>query len=373
MKLTFLATLVALLIPNLSTAQQGPPPVTTALPVMKQVVEKDLFTGRFEPKDEVVVRSRVSGYLQSVHFTDGSVVEKDQLLFTIDPAQFETALRQAKAAISVAQATFDFANEQLERAQSLIRNGTVPQSTVDERREAFLSAQGNLEEARADMELAQLNLDYTQIRAPMAGRIDNNFISVGNLITENTSELTSIVSLSPIHFLFDIDEQFFLTYSRNALQRGEPLSEGGGHQEVSISLSDATIPPVNGVLDFAENRIDDETGTIRLRAEVPNPDDILTPGLFGTITVPGSLPYEATLIPDRAIAADQNRRLVMVVDAEGKVAPRPVVLGPIIDGYRVVRSGLGPDDAVVIDGLARARPGATVDPQRVELPAVAEK
>lgn len=373
MKFTPFFALFALLLPHVAAAQQGPPTVTTALPVLKTVTERDKFTGRFEAKDEVVVRSRVSGYLQAVHFTDGSVVEKNQLLFTIDPAQFETASRQAKAAISVAQASFDFANEQLERAESLIRNGTIPQSTVDERREAYLSAQGTLEEARANLELAQLELGYTQIRAPMAGRIDTSFISVGNLITENTSELTSIVSLSPIHFFFDIDEQFFLTYSRNALERGEPLSQGGGHQEVSISLSDAAIEPVTGVLDFAENRIDDETGTIRLRAEVPNTQDMLTPGLFGTVTVSGSLPYEATLIPDRAVSADQNRRLVMVVDDAGKVAPRVVVLGPIIDGYRVIREGLGAQDAVVIDGLARARPGGTVTPERVELPAVAEQ
>ncbi len=373
MRIIALVVLFTLALPISLVAQQGPPPVTAAKPVVKSVVERDEFTGRFEAKDEVIVRSRVSGYLYKSHFVEGSIVEKDQLLFTIDPREFETALRQAQAQISVAQATFDFTSEQLERARSLIGNGTIPQSTLDERREAYLSAQGALEEALADMELAKLNLEYSEIRAPMAGRIDRSFDSVGNLVTANTTELTSIVSINPINFFFDIDEQYFLTYSRNARERGEPLTRGGGDLEVTVTLSDELAQTQVGVMDFAENRIDAETGTMRMRAVFENAEEVLAPGLFGTITVPGSLPYEATLIPDRALVSDQNRRLVMVVDGEGKVSPRPVVPGPLVDGYRVIRDGLSKDDVVVIDGLLRARPGGTVTPDIVELPPVAEQ
>ncbi len=355
-----------------SIAQQGPPPVTVATPLVKRIVEDDEFVGRFDAVAQVNVRARVSGYLDAVHFTDGSLVEEGQLLFTIDPRQFDTAMRQAQAQIGVAQATFDFAEEQLERAENLIANGNIPQSTVDQRREEYLAAQGALEQARAAVELAELDLEYSQIRAPMAGRIDRTRIDPGNLVSANESVLTSIVSSDPINFYFDIDERYFLAYSRDARARGVSLQEGGGGLNVRVTLSDRSIEPLPGVLDFSENRIDAETGTMRIRAVVANPDNILTPGLFGRVNVPGSLPYEGILLPDSAIVADQNRRLVMTVDADGIVVPREVRPGPRIDGYRVIREGLDGSEQVVINGLMRARPGATVTPEPTELPPVAD-
>lgn len=365
------AFLVTLSLSHVS-AQQGPPTVTVANPVVKTIVEDDEFVGRFEAQSEVVVRSRVSGYLEEVHFTDGSLVEQGQLLFTIDQRQFETAVRQARAQIDVAEATFEFASEQLERAEALIGNGTIPQSVLDERREAFLAAQGALEQARAAVELAELDLEFSEIRAPMAGRADRALVDPGNLVSADQTALTSIVSNDPIYFYFDIDERYFLAYSRDARARGASLQEGGGQLEVVVTLSDRQIPPQPGVLDFSENRIDAETGTMRVRAILDNPDEILTPGLFGRVNVPGSLPYEGILVPDRAILADQNRRLVMTVDANGTVTPLPVRPGPRIDGYRVIREGMDGSETIVIDGLVSARPGTTVNADKVDLPLIAE-
>ncbi|WP_299829781.1 efflux RND transporter periplasmic adaptor subunit [uncultured Roseobacter sp.] len=353
-------------------AQQGPPPVTVAHPVVKTIVEDDEFVGRFEARAEVVLRARVSGYLETVHFKDGSLVEKDQLLFSIDQRQFDTALRQAQAQIDVAQATYDFAEEQLERAQSLIQNGNIPQSTVDQRREAYLAAQGALEQGRAALELAQLDYEYSQIRAPMAGRIDRRQVDPGNLVSANETVLTTIVASDPVYFYFDIDERYFLAYARDARARGVSLQEGGGGLEVKVTLSDESIPAQSGYLDFSENRIDRETGTMRIRAVLENPNELLTPGLFGRVNVPGSLPYEGVLLPDEAIVADQNRRLVMSVDGEGNVIPLEVRPGPRIDGYRVIRDGLDGSETIVVEGVVRARPGSVVTPEMVDLPLIAE-
>lgn len=367
-----LAAVTLSLAATFAAAQDGPPPVTVASPVVKTIVEDDEFVGRFEARAEVIVRSRVSGYLEEIHFTEGARVEEGQLLFSIDQRQFQTALRQAQAQIDVAQASFDFAQEQLERAEALIENGTIPQSLVDERREAYLSAQGAREQARAALELAELDMEYSRITAPMSGRIDQTLVDPGNLVGANDTRLTSIVSSDPIYFVFDINERYFLAYARDARVRGASLQEGAGQLEVKVSLSDASVEPISGYLDFSENRLDADTGTMRVRAVLENADDILTPGLFGRVNVPGSLPYEGILIPDAAIVADQNRRLVMSVDDEGNVTPIPIRPGPTIDGYRVVREGLDGSETIVVEGIIRARPGSVVTPERIELPLIAE-
>ena len=319
-----------------------------------------------------MVRARVSGYLQQVHFEDGSLVEKGQLLYTIDQRQFLTAVRQAQAQVDVTEATHAFAQDQLDRAQSLIVNGNIAQSALDSRREAYLLAQGAVEQARAALELAQLELDYTRITAPLSGRIDQARVDPGNLVLANDTELTSIISSDPIYFFFNIDERYFLAYARDARARGASLQEGAGRLEVKVSLADDEIPPFDGHLDFSENRIDAETGTMRVRAVLDNPGGVLTPGLFGRVNVPGSLPYEGILIPDNAVVADQNRRLVMSVDGDGNVIPIPVRPGPRIDGYRVIRDGLDGSETIVVEGIVRARPGAVVTPEKVELPLIAK-
>jgi multidrug efflux system membrane fusion protein len=354
-----------------ASAQQSPPPVTVAKPVVKNIIEQDEFVGRFASQYEVMLRARVSGYLSAVHFKDGAYITKGDLLYTIDQRTFKTALRQARSQINIATASHKFAKEQLERAQALVRNGNISQSKVDERQETFLAAQGALEQAKSAEELAQIDLDFTDIRAPISGRIGRNLISAGNLVNQNVTVLTSIVSRNPIYFYFDIDERYFLAYARDARARGSVLHEGGGGLEVSIKLSDESIAPQMGILDFSENRIDDQTGTMRVRAILENPSGVLTPGLFGIVIVPGSLPYEGILIPDAALSTDQNRRVVMVVDEEGKVKGRVVQIGPKHDGYRIIRSGLDGSEHIVIEGLLRARPGAVVTPELVKLPAVA--
>ncbi len=370
MRRAVLPFLAALALAPAALAQQGPPPVTVAKPLVKTIVEDDEFTGRFEAEAEVTVRSRVTGYLESVRFTDGQIVSAGDELFVIDQRQFRLALEQAAAQVRVAEATHAFAKEQLDRATALAASGNIAVATVDERREAFLSATGALEQARSAERSAQIDLDYSEINAPMGGRIDRRRVDPGNLVTANDTILTTIVATDPVYFVFDIDERYFLAYARDARSRGVPLNEGGG-LKAEITLLDETMGRFPARVDFSENRIDPETGTMRVRAVVANPDGVLTPGLFGRVNVEGSLPYQGVLVPDAALVADQNRRLVMLVDGEGKVTPRQVRPGPRIDGYRVIREGLDGSETIVIEGIARARPGTTVTPELVELPPVA--
>lgn len=364
------AAFAVLLAASSALAQGGPPPVTAARPVVKEIVEDDEFVGRFEAVASVDVRARIDGYLDASHFTDGSEVAAGDLLFTIDRRLFETALAQAEAQIDVAEASLAFTQEQLERAERLLQSGNIAQSTVDERRERFLAARGERERARAALSAARIDLDFTQIRAPIEGVIGRELVTPGNLVNANGTVLTTIVSTDPIYFYFDIDERYFLAYQRDARARGASMQLGAGGLPVVVTLSDGTTH--SGELDFAENRLDQQTGTMRVRAVLPNPDGVMQPGLFGRINIPGSLPYQGVLIPDAAVVADQNRRLVMLVDGEGKVSPREIRPGPRIDGYRVVREGLDGSETLVIEGLMRARPGATVSPEIVELPPVAE-
>ncbi len=351
-----------------AAAPPPPPTVTVAHPVVREIVEDDEFVGRFEATDSVEIRARIDGYLSSVHFTDGALVDAGDLLFTIDQRPFEAALREAEAAVNSADAVLTYTRDNLARAEELIANGNISQQTVDERRQQYLVAEANAAAARAAVEQARLDLEYTTIFAPISGRIDEKLISEGNLVEANATVLTTIVSLDPIYFYFDIDERSFLAYARDARARGSALQEGGGSVDVVVHLSDEREPLRQGQLNFSENRLDEATGTMRVRAIFPNPDKVLQPGLFGRINVPGSLPYEGILIPDEAIVSDQQWRLVYVVDESGMVGSKVIRPGPRIDGYRVVREGLTGDEIIVINGLLRVRPGIQVTPELTELP-----
>lgn len=351
----------------------GPPPppsVTVAKPVVKEIIEDDEFVGRFEAIDSVSIRARVGGYLQAVHFQDGALVSRGDLLFTIDQRQYQADVEETRSSLTVAEAEFAFARQQLARAEDLARRNNIPRSTLDERRQGFQTAQARVEAAKAALRRAELDLEFTEIRAPIAGRIDEKYVSVGNLVSVNQTELTRVVSLDPIYFYFDIDERSALAYARDARARGEALQEGGSSLPITVTLSDRREPPRPGVLNFAQNRVDEATGTLRMRAWVKNPDLSLLPGLFGTINVPGSLPYRGILVPDEAIGADLDRRIVYVVGADNAVTPRVVRPGPRIDGYRVIRDGLAGDETLVVNGLLRVRPGVTVTPEMTDLPPV---
>ena len=350
-----------------SAAAPPPPEVTVAKPVTRQIVEDDEFVGRFAAVNEVEVRARVAGYLAQIHFTDGQMVREGDLLFTIDQRPYAAEKERAEAQERVTAAQLDYAKQQFDRGADLVKRGTIPQSQYDERMQAHLAAQANAEAAKAATRTASLNYDYTEIHAPISGRIDRRFVSVGNLVQPDQTLLTRIVSLDPIDIYFDIDERSLLGYARDARARGADLQQGGG-LEVKVRLADETDGPFTGNLDFAENRIDDASGTIRLRARLANPDFIMQPGMFGRVNVPASLPHDGVLLPDVAVSSNQNQRIVYVVDGDNTVSAKPVRPGPRIDGYRVIRSGLDGSETVVIDGLMRVRPGVTVTPKPTELP-----
>ena len=346
----------------------APPPVSVARPIVRDVVDNDEFIGRFQAVDQVAVRSRVGGYLQEIHFTDGSLVRKGDLLFVIDQRPFVTALNQANAALEVAKSTLVYADAQFKRAQSLSTNGSQSVSILDDRRREWDSAQANVRGAQAAADRAALDLEYTKITAPISGRIDRRLISVGNLIQSDQSILTSIVSLDPIDFYFDVDERRLLAFSDAARKKGSDIQLGGGGVPVQVSIADAMQKPFAGQLNFAENRVDNDTGTMRVRARFDNHSLILQPGLFGRAQIEASSHYKAVLVPDEAIGSDQSQRIVFLVGPDGIVTTKAIRPGPRLYGYRVVREGLNGSETIVVNGLMRARPGAKVTPQLIELP-----
>ena len=351
-----------------SAQQQQKPAVTVAKPVVRDVVDVDEFIGRFEAVDEVTIRSRIGGYLDQVDFTDGAMVKKGEQLFVIDQRPFKTALDVATSSLEVAKSTLVFAEAEFTRTESLVQKGTLPISTLDDRRRELRSAQANLRGAEASLARAELDLEYTKIIAPLAGRIDRRLVSVGNLVQADQTALTTIVSLDPIDFYFDVDERRLLNYARQAREQGSNLQEGGGSLDVYVTIADSSEKPFKGKLDFAENRVDQETGTMRIRARFDNPDFVLQPGLFGRVEVSASNTYTGILVPDDAIGSDQDQRVVYVVAEDGSFTTKPVRLGPRLYGYRVIREGMTGDETIVVNGLTRLRPGVVVDAKMVTLP-----
>lgn len=361
---------IGLLAALAAQAQEAPPApvVTVAKPLVRDIVEDDEFVGRFEAVDQVSLRSRVGGYLDQVHFQDGTLVKRGDLLFTIDQRPFKAALNQAQAQVDSAKTLVEFSKMQFERAETLSREGNIPVSTLDDRRREYLAAQAQLDGAEAALENASLDLEFTEIKAPFSGRVDRRLISPGNLVQADQTVLTTIVSIDPINFYFDIDERTYFAYARDARERGGVMQEGAGGVDVVVRVADRDEATFKGKLDFAENRLDEATGTMRTRARFDNKDGVLQPGMFGRINVPGSLPHPGVLLPDEAIGADQNRRIVFVVDEAGLISAKPVRTGPRIDGYRVIREGLTGEETVVINGLVRVRPGVTVKSEMTTLP-----
>lgn len=355
-------------------AQQQPelPTVSAAKPVVRDIVEDDEFVGRFDAVDEVAIRSRVSGYLAEVHFKDGAVVNKGDLLFTIDQRPYQAAYDAAKSRVDVATSLTEFASSQLERAEALAKSGNLATSVLDDRRRENLSALAQLQGANAALRNASLDLEFTEIRAPISGRIGRRLVSAGNLVQPDSTLLTTIVAWDPIDFYFDIDERTYFSYARDARERGGTMQEGANNLDVVVRVADRSEVVFKGKLDFAENRLDNASGTMRVRARFDNKDGVLQPGMFGRVNVPGSLPHRGILVPDDAIGADQDRRIVFVLDETGTVSTKPVRTGPRIDGYRVIREGMTGDETIVVNGLMRVRPGMKVKAEMVTLPPKAE-
>ncbi|MBB6411979.1 RND family efflux transporter MFP subunit [Mesorhizobium sangaii] len=363
------AFLLGMVFSSTAFAQdQQLPVVTAAKPVVREIVEDDEFVGRFEAVDEVAIRSRVSGYLDKVSFQDGALVNKGDLLFTIDQRPYQAAYDAAKSQVDVAKSLLEFSKMQLDRADELAKTGNISTATVDDRRREYLSAQAQMQGATAALTTASLNMEFTEIKAPLSGRIDRRLVSVGNLVQPDSTLLTTIVTRDPIDFYFDVDERLYFSYARDAKQRGGSMQEGAGGLDVVVRVADRAEAVFKGKLDFAENRIDNATGTMRVRARFPNADGILQPGMFGRINVPGSLPHSGVLVPDEAIGADQDRRIVFLVDEAGMVSAKPVRTGPLLDGYRVIRQGLTGNETIIVNGLMHARPGTKVKVEMVTLP-----
>jgi len=349
-----------------------PPRVTVAKPVVKDIMEWDEFIGRFEAVDQVDIRARVSGYIDRIHFRDGSMVKVGDPLFTIDQRSYRLSVEQAETAVTSAQSRLEFAKNDLDRADALRRGGNISEQVVEQRRQNYQTARAEVDRSRAALQQARLELEFTEIKAPIAGRVSRRLVSVGNLVNANETVLTNIVSVDPIHFYFDVDERSYLAYNQMAAAGTRPHGRDNPNR-VFVATTAEHEPTRPGRMDFVDNRLDPASGTMRGRAVFDNADMFLTPGLFGRIRIMGSGVYRGVLIPDEAIGSDQDRRVVFVIGPDNTVAMKSVTPGPHIDGYRVIRQGLTGDETIVINGLMRVRAGAKIDPQPTTLAPVRER
>lgn len=376
-RLLAVASLCLLAFSSASFAQGGPPamPVTVSEPLAKRVTQWDEYSGRFEAVATVEVRARVSGFIDKIDFRDGQIVKEGDPLFTIDRRPYEIAVESAEAEVARNKAQVDLAELQVGRGASLIASRTITEAEQDSRKSTLAVARAQLKSAEAALRNAQLNLEWTNVTAPIAGRISDRKVDAGNLISggqTGATLLATIVTLDPIRFVFDISEADHLRHSRLILS-GALASSRDGANPVRIRLSDETDWKRTGKVDFVDNAMTARSGTIRVRALVENKDQLLTPGIFGRLQLFGG-EYDALLVPDSAIISDQARKIVFTVGDDGVVQAKPVTLGTIVDGLRVIRSGLAPTDKVVLDGLANpmVRPGAKVVPQKGEIVAKAK-
>jgi multidrug efflux system membrane fusion protein len=350
--------------PPSQAAAPPAPPVTVAQPTKRVVTDWDEFTGRFEAVDEVQIRARVGGFVNSIEFKDGDFVKPGDLLYVIDSRPFEAVALQADGQLADARAKAELAKRELERALTLVTTSAVSESIVDQRRQALQAARAAEMQADGALKAAQLNVEFTHVKAPIAGRISRHLVSIGNLVQGadgGSTLLTSIVSLDPIYIYFDMDEATYLKYNKLWFEGKRPSSRDTSNP-VYVTLANETKPSHEGKMDFLDNRMDVSTATLRSRAIIPNKDISILPGQFGRVRLIGSAPYEALLLPDVAVATDQSRKIVFVVNNENVVEVRQVTLGPLDDGLRVIREGLKPDDKVIVDGIQRARVGAKVAP-----------
>jgi membrane fusion protein, multidrug efflux system len=350
------------------TPAASAPSVTVATPVKRTVTDWDEFTGRFEAVEQVDIRARVGGFVTRVGFSDGEIVRKDDLLYLIDSRPYDAAAAQVDGQLADARARVELGKRELDRALELVKSQNVADAIVDQKRQALQAAEASVIQSQAALKRAQLDIEYTHVLAPMDGRVSRHLISVGNLVQggdAGATLLTTLVSLDPIHIYFDLDEPTYLRNNKLWFEGKRPSSRDTPNP-VQILLTGETRPSHDGAMDFVDNRMDVSTGTLRVRAKVPNHDLSILPGQFARVRLIGSSPYDALLIPDTAIASDQSRKIVFVVKDDDTVEAKPVTLGALDEGLRIIKDGLKPDDRVIVEGLQRARVGQKVAPHMAQ-------
>ncbi|WP_431264324.1 efflux RND transporter periplasmic adaptor subunit [Roseateles chitinivorans] len=337
--------------------------MTVAPAIAREVQDFDEFTARLEAPDTVEIRARVAGTLDKVHFREGQVVKKGDPLFTIDPRPFQAEVARAEAQAAAARTASELSKSDLGRAEKLVAIQGVSQQEIDQLKAAVRNNEANIRAAEAAVTQAKLNVEFTQVRAPVTGRSSRANVTPGNLVNIGDPVLTTVVSSDKVYAYFDASEATFLKYAAAARAGGAKREQAS---KVHLGLANEQGYPHEGRMDFVDNRLNPATATIRGRAVFDNKDGLFVPGLFARVKLEGTGSYTATLIPDRAIGTDQANKVVMVVGANNIVAPRPVQAGALFDGYRVVQ-GVKPGELVIIDGLQHAMPGAPVTPQQAKL------
>jgi RND family efflux transporter MFP subunit len=350
-------------------APPPPPAVSVAAAMEREVADWDEFSGRLEAVEKVDIRPRVNGYLQAIHFKQGADVKKGELLFTIDPRPYQAELARAEAALASARTKAGLARTELARAERLLADNAIAKREYDERVAGQGDTDAGIRAAEAAVQSARLNLEFTQVRSPITGRVSKAEVTVGNLVVGDgptPTVLTSVVSQDPIYVSFEGDEQIYLKYVAMA-RAGERPSSRGTPNPVYMGLGNEEGFPHRGHMEFVDNQLDPRTGTIRARAVFENKDGLFTPGLFARLKLIGSGTYRAVLIDDKAVGTDQSKKFVLVLGAENKVTYRAVKVGPMVDGLRVVKEGLKDGELIVVNGMQRVKPGAVVTPQTVPM------
>jgi RND family efflux transporter MFP subunit len=348
-------------------ATQAPPPpmVTVAKPIKKEIVEWEYFTAQTQAVDTVTVTPRVTGYIDNITFREGDIVNFGDLLFVIDPRPYQAALDEAKGQLEQALAQQKLNNANLERAQDLLNKNVIAKQDYDTTAAQKYVADATVVADQASVEAAQLNLDFTQIRSPIHGRIGVQLVNRGNLVQANTTQLTTLVSIDPMYAYFYVDEASVMRY-RQAVQEGK-WANAGQTLPVWLHLETENGYPHQGIVDFVSNAFDPNTSTLQLRGRFPNLDGYLLPGAFGTVRIAGTPKFEGTLVADRAIGTDQNQKFVVVVQPDGLTKYQTVETGPIVDGLRVVTKGLSGDETIIVEGIGKVRPNIKVKAEPTEM------
>jgi RND family efflux transporter MFP subunit len=375
--LTLILTALLLAPWHIALAQTGgnsaAVPVRAVAPIVRELVEYNEYTGRFAAVNRVDVRARVSGYLSAAEFTEGQVVHAGDLLFVIDQRPFQISVTAAKAELEEMRAGLELTRTEAGRARALRKNLVISQEDLDQRVQAEVVAASRLSKAQATLARAELNLEFTEIRAPLDGRIGRRLLDVGNIVLGGDVQgtlLTTIMQEDPIHFYFEVSEADFLRYAR-LYQSGARIVTRNTASAISVKLLDETDFLHHGVMDFVDNKLHPTTGTVQGRGLLPNPDSLLQPGLFGRLRLPGSGLHQVILIPDQVIQFDQSRQFVFAINPEGIVERRWITTGPIAEGLRIVREGLDGSELLAASGFHRMRIGMLVAPQLADAPPAA--